>query len=134
MARLTVEVVTPERRVAQVEADEVVAPGAEGLFGIRPGHTPYLSVLQAGKLELLSGGAVTRFYVSGGFAQVGEDTVRVLADSAEALESIDAAAAQKRVADAEKKLSEISPSLAEYSVQQEVVRKERVRAELAGKK
>ena len=43
---LKVEVVTPERRLVQVDADEVIAPGADGLFGVRPGHTAYLAVLR----------------------------------------------------------------------------------------
>ena len=39
MAKLNVDIVTPERRLASVHADEVVAPAAEGLYGVRPGHT-----------------------------------------------------------------------------------------------
>ena len=45
MAKLNVEIVTPERRLVQGTADEIIAPGAEGLFGVRPGHTPYLATL-----------------------------------------------------------------------------------------
>jgi F-type H+-transporting ATPase subunit epsilon len=132
---LKVEVVTPERRLVQVDADEVIAPGADGLFGVRPGHTAYLSVLQPGLLTVKEGGGVEkRFFVAGGFCEVADDVVRVLADVAEPLESIDVAAAQKAVADAETKLLEISPSLPAYEAQRDVVKKAQVRFELASKR
>ncbi len=134
MARLKVDVVTPERRVLAADADEVIAPGAEGLFGVRPGHTPYLAVLQPGALTVREGTNQQRFFVAGGFAEVGDDAVRVLADSAEALEGIDLEGAKKRVADAEKKLAELSPSVPAYAAQQVVVRREKARLDVASKK
>jgi F-type H+-transporting ATPase subunit epsilon len=134
MARLNVEVVTPERRVVQVEADEVIAPGADGLFGVRPGHVAYLSVMQPGMLTVKEGAKEQRFFVAGGFVEVADDAVRVLADVAEPLESIDVAAAQKRVAEAEAKLSELSPSVPAYEAQREALRTAQVRFELASKR
>ena len=132
---LKVEVVTPERRLIQVEADEVIAPGADGLFGVRPGHTAYLAVLQPGLLTVKEGGGVEkRFFVAGGFCEVADDVVRVLADVAEPLESIDLAGAQKAVTDAEAKLAELSPSLPAYETQREVVKKSQVRLALASKR
>ena len=104
MAKLNVEIVTPERRVAQLAADEVIAPGADGLFGVRPGHTPYLSVMQPGPLTVRDGASSTIYFVSGGFVEAGPDAVRVLADSAEVASAIDVAAAQKRMAEAETRL------------------------------
>ncbi len=101
MAKLNVEIVTPERRLAQLAADEVIAPGAEGLFGVRPGHTPYLSVMQPGPLTVREGASKTVYFVSGGFVEAGPTAVRVLADSAETASTIDVAAAQKRIAEAE---------------------------------
>lgn len=132
---LKVEVVTPERRLVQVDADEVIAPGADGLFGVRPGHTAYLAVLQPGMLTVKEGGGVEkRFFVAGGFCEVADDVVRVLADVAEPLESIDLAAAQKAVADAEAKLAEISPSLPAYEAQREVLKTAQVKFALASKR
>ena len=104
MAKLNVEIVTPERRVAQLAADEVIAPGAGGLFGVRPGHTPYLSVMQPGPLTVRDGASSTIYFVSGGFVEAGPDAVRVLADSAEVASAIDVAAAHKRMAEAETRL------------------------------
>lgn len=131
MARLNVELVTPERKLAQHEADEVIAPGAEGLFGVRPGHAPLLSLLEAGPLSIIEGGKTTRYFVAGGFVEVGPERVRVLAEVAEALADIDPAAAKGRAADALKKLEGLSPSDAKYAAQAELVRTENVRAALA---
>lgn len=132
---LKVEVVTPERRLVEVDADEVIAPGADGLFGVRPGHTPYLAVLAPGQLTVKEGGGVEkRFFVAGGFCEVGDDTVRVLADVCEPLEGIDVAQAQKAVGDAEAKLAQLSPSVAAYALQQDAVKKAQIRYTLASKR
>jgi F-type H+-transporting ATPase subunit epsilon len=79
-AKLDVEIVTPERLVAKLQADEVIAPGADGLFGVRPGHTAYLAVLKAGPLTVRDGKATTVYQVAGGFVEAGPGLVRVLAD------------------------------------------------------
>ncbi len=104
MSKLNVEIVTPERRRVQSQADEVIAPGADGLFGVRPGHTPYLALMQPGALSVRDAATTTSYFVAGGFVEVGPETVRVLADAAEAVASIDIAAAQKRLATAQEKL------------------------------
>ena len=135
MSSLNVEIVTPERRVLQVEADEVIVPGADGLFGVRPRHIAYLAVMQPGLLTVKEGGGVEqRFYVAGGFTEVADDHVRVLADVAEPLDSIEVAGAQQRVSDAETKLADISPSLPAYQQQRDVLRAEQVRLALASKR
>ena len=132
--RLKVEIVTPERRLAQLTADEVIAPGAEGLFGVRPGHTPYLAVLQAGPLTVQDGASKTVYFVAGGFCEAGPDVVRVLADAAEAQAEIDTAAAQKRLADAEGKLKGLAPNDPAQEGLKDVVRREKRRLEVAAQK
>ena len=131
---MNVEVVTPERRLVQVEADEVIAPGADGLFGVRPGHVAYLALMQAGLLTVKEGAREQRYFVAGGFCEVADDAVRVLADVAEPLESIDVAEAKKRWETAEAKLPEISPSLPAYELQRDAARTAKVRYELASKR
>ena len=92
-------------------------------------------MLQPGLLTVKEGGGVEkRFFVAGGFCEVADDVVRVLADVAEALEGIDVAQAQKSVTDAEAKLAELSPSLPAYVLQQEAVKKAQVRFTLASKR
>lgn len=134
MARLNVEIVTPERRLAQLSADEVIAPGAGGLFGVRPGHAPYLAVLQPGPLTVLDGATKSVYFVSGGFVEASPAVVRVLADSAEAQKDIDTVAAQKRISDAEAKIKTFELTDPRADEQREVIGKEKRRLEVAALK
>lgn len=129
MAKLNVEIVTPERRLAQLSADEVIAPGADGLFGVRPGHTAYLSVLQAGPLTVRDGATKTVYFVAGGFVEAGPAVVRVLADSAELASAIDVAAANKRITEAETRLKGFEASDPKAQEQRDLIRRERKRLE-----
>lgn len=131
MSRLKVEIVTPERRLAQLEADEVIAPGAEGLFGVRPGHTPYLSLMQPGVLTVREGATTTKYFVAGGFIEVGAATVRVLADGAEPVAEIDVAAAQKRLEAAQAKLHALQVTDPQVEGLRAVVSREAKRLEVS---
>jgi F-type H+-transporting ATPase subunit epsilon len=133
-AKLKVEVVSPDRRLVAQEADEVIAPGADGLFGVRAGHTPYLALLQPGPLTIVDGGTQKKFFVSGGFAEAGPAHVRVLAERAEPLEAIDVAQAKKQLEAAQKKLDGISPTSPDYAPQQKLVRVEARRVEVSEKR
>ena len=75
--------VSPEQQVFDGEATAVVAPAYDGLVGILPRHAPFLSLLGTGRLVLRSPEGVLRFQVSGGFLQVVENVVRVVAEQAE---------------------------------------------------
>jgi F-type H+-transporting ATPase subunit epsilon len=134
MAKLKVEVVSPDKRLVAQECDEVIAPGADGLFGVRAGHTPYLALLQAGPLTIVDGSTQKKFFVAGGFAEAGPEHVRVLAEGAETVESIDVAAAKKRLDDAQKKLDAISPTSPDFAPQAQRVRVEARRVEVAEKR
>jgi F-type H+-transporting ATPase subunit epsilon len=134
MARLKVEVVTPERRLAQLEADEVIAPGAEGLFGVRPGHAPFLSLMAPGPLTIREGGKSELYFVAGGFVEVGAQNVRVLADSAQPAKDIDVAAAKKRIAEAEEKLKGLEVTDVKAQAQRDLIRREQKRVEVAAMK
>lgn len=133
MAKVHVEVVTPEKRLLSVDADEVIAPGALGLFGVRPGHAPYLSLVEPGLLTVNETGKQHRFFVGGGFVQVSQGNVRVLADQAEAVEKIDTAAAKKRIAEAEARLNQLSPADPKVAIERETIRRENKRVEIAAK-
>ena len=134
MAKLNVEIVTPERRMAQLSADEVIAPGAEGLFGVRPGHTPYLSLLQPGSLKVRDGATTTPYFVSGGFVEAGPSAVRVLADSAELAANIDVAAAQKRIAEAETRMKAFEVTDPRALEQRDLIAREKRRIETFAQK
>ena len=87
--RLRLELATPTRLVLAEDADEVVAPGIEGYFGVLPGHAPLLALLGVGEVTVRAGRVEHYLAVSGGFAEVGPDRVMILADTAERPEEID---------------------------------------------
>jgi F-type H+-transporting ATPase subunit epsilon len=129
---LNFEIVTPDRRLANGEADEVIAPGANGLFGVRPGHAPLLALLDAGVLTVRTGSGSQRFFVAGGFAEVSTVSVRVLADSAEPVDAIDVAASVKRMESAQRAIEGLSPADAAVATHRRTIEIEKKR-QLASK-
>ena len=91
---LHVEVVTAERELYNGEADVVSVPGSEGRLGILPRHAALLTTLIPGELSIKLGGAEEPLFVSGGFLEVSDNSVTVLADTAEHAEEIDQARAE----------------------------------------
>jgi F-type H+-transporting ATPase subunit epsilon len=97
--KLTLEIVTPDRALVSEQVDEVQVSGAEGSFGVLPGHTPLLATLQVGEFWYRRGQEKAYVAVSFGFAEVLPDRVTILAQLAEPAEEIDvtrAEAAEKR--------------------------------------
>ena len=97
--KLTLEIVTPERSLASEEVDEVQLPGADGYFGVLPGHAPLLATLQVGELWYRIGQEKHYLAIAFGFVEVLPERVTVLAQIAERPEDIDvprAEAAKKR--------------------------------------
>jgi len=92
---VTLEVVTPTRMVAREEVEEVVAPGAEGYFGVMGGHLPFMSTLKTGELAYRKNGTWRYLAMSWGYAEVRPETVIILTEAAEKAEEIDAARSQR---------------------------------------
>ena len=134
MAKLNVEIVTPEKRLLNVQADEVVAPGAHGLFGVRPGHTPFLSLVEPGALTIRDAGTTQVFFIAGGFVEVTNDKVIVLADQAEPSTAIDIEAAKRRMEEAQQRLKGMSADDARFEVETATVRREAVRMGVAARR
>jgi F-type H+-transporting ATPase subunit epsilon len=84
---MRVVVVTPERALYDGEAVAVVAPAYDGLVGVLPRHAPFLSLLGTGRLVLRTPEGDHRFDLSGGFIQVVENVVRIVAEKAEPAEA-----------------------------------------------
>ena len=103
--QLQLEVVTPERRVLAESVNAVTVPGRGGEMGILPGHAPMISELQTGVLSYNEDGTIFQLHVSGGFVEVNDDRVAVLAEIAEKPEEIDAARARRAREHTEKQLS-----------------------------
>ena len=90
------QVATPERLLVDEQVTEAQLPGKEGYLGVLPGHAPLLSALGAGVLSYSGGGAGRHvFAVDGGFVEVFDNHVRVLADHAEPADEIQVDQARK---------------------------------------
>jgi F-type H+-transporting ATPase subunit epsilon len=103
--KLTLEIVTPERSLVNEEVDEVQLPGAEGYFGVLPGHTPLLATLQVGELWYRVGQEKHYLAVAFGFVEVLPDRVTVLAQIAERAQEIDVARAEAAKRRAEERVA-----------------------------
>jgi F-type H+-transporting ATPase subunit epsilon len=95
LRKLLVEVVTPEEVVYTSEVDMVIAPGSDGEVGILPLHAPFITTLDIGELRLKIGQEQEYVAVHGGYLEVMEDKVIVLADAAELASQIDIERARK---------------------------------------
>lgn len=82
MANLQFDLVSPERRLASVEATEVHIPGADGDMTAMAGHAPTITTLRPGVLSVMHSGGTDAYVVSGGFAEITATGVTVLAESA----------------------------------------------------
>ena len=101
---LTLEIVTPEAKVYSDTIDSVVIPTVEGEIGVLPGHIPLVTQVEHGELRVTKGAASALLAVSGGFAQIDGDRVRVLAEHAITEEKIDEQAVEAALKRAEEQL------------------------------
>jgi F-type H+-transporting ATPase subunit epsilon len=97
------ELVSPERVLVSIDADQVVVPGADGDFAVLAGHAPVISTLRPGVLEVTAGSAKKRLFVKSGFAEVDPSRLTVLAEKAYDIDELSAAtiADELRTAEAE---------------------------------
>jgi F-type H+-transporting ATPase subunit epsilon len=105
---LQLEIVTAEKVVySQEGVDEVIAPGSEGEFAVLPQHAAFVTILAPGEMRIMrSGGEEEVMAITGGFLEVRNDRVVVLADAAERAEEIDIARAEAARRKAEETLRE----------------------------
>lgn len=93
--KLQLRIITPAKLVFEGEAEEIVAPGEMGEFGILPGHVPFISTLCPGRLRFRAeGSGESVFIIHGGLADVKDDTVSILTDLSETPEEVDSSAAK----------------------------------------
>jgi F-type H+-transporting ATPase subunit epsilon len=102
---IELQIVTPDNPVVREQVDEVEVPGAEGYFGVLPGHTPMLASLAVGELWYRKGQEKTYLSIAYGFAEVLPDRVTILAQLAERAEDIDVARAEEARKRAEARLA-----------------------------
>jgi len=109
-------VVTPERQLVDEDVEEVTAPGAAVEFGVLPDHITFLTVLAPGRLIYKSGGKRTVLAIFGGYAEVVDNVMTVLADGAETVAEIDPARAEATLKDAQTQLAALDPSAPEAAL------------------
>jgi F-type H+-transporting ATPase subunit epsilon len=102
---LVLEIATPTRSVVAETVDEIVIPGSQGYFGVLPGHAAFLTTLGIGELTYRVGRDEYYLAVAKGFAEVRNDKVIVLADTAERPEEIDRGRAERARDRAERRLA-----------------------------
>ena len=104
------QVATPERLFVDEQVSEAELPGRNGYMGILPGHAPLLSALAPGILTYVSGGNRQAIVIDGGFVEVFDNHVRVLADSAERADQVDTNRARQDLDAANRALREAHDS------------------------
>ena len=123
------ELVTPERLLVSQDVDMVVVPGTEGNFGVLPGHSPLISTIRPGTVDIYMGGAIAeRIFVVGGIAEVTPERCTVLADEAMAPDSLDRAGLEAELQTVEGNL----PSLREQLGRATGTDRDRLAVELRG--
>lgn len=111
MATMKVDLVSPERLLASVDAEMAQIPGMMGDFTAMPGHAPFLSTLRPGVVTIHAGGQQTAYFVTGGFAEVSPGAASVLAEEAVERAALTRAFLDAKLAEAEAALSEAPDTL-----------------------
>ena len=126
MEGLRLDIVTPDKVVLNAEVDYVGACGVDGQFGLMPQHAPLLSALTVGDLYYRQGNETHWVFIAGGFAQISDNKVTVLAECAELASDIDVERAKEAKARAEQRLADPKPDVdlvrAELALQRAVAR------------
>ena len=104
---MQLDIVTPDRRVVIGDTTDVIIPAIEGELEVLPGHAPFISVLGTGVLTFTQGGKPVRLMVSGGFVEVADDRVTLMADKAALTEEVEHELERKQLTSAEEQLQKL---------------------------
>jgi F-type H+-transporting ATPase subunit epsilon len=132
MATFPFELVSPTRLVFSGEAEQVDVPGAEGDFGVLPGHAPFISKLRPGALTIRNGADVKRYFVREGFAEVNPEGLTVLAETAVPVEDVDRATIDEAIKAAEKNVSDAKDDAARWKAVEAVEQMKAAAAQVGG--
>jgi F-type H+-transporting ATPase subunit epsilon len=125
------ELVSPERELMSAEVDMVEIPGAEGDFGVLPGHAPLISVIRPGVINVHTGTEIERIYVDAGFAEVNPESVVVLAEQAVFVKDLDRGELDQRIKNAEEDLADAPTDEAKLKAQTALDRLQELRRAVA---
>ncbi|MBC2856396.1 MAG: ATP synthase F1 subunit epsilon [Cetobacterium sp.] len=108
MASFILEVVTPLKKVLEQEAEFLLIRTTEGDLGVLPNHSPFVAELATGEMKIESKGVENFFYISGGFMEISNNRVIILADEAMDVKDIDLELARKEARIVQEKLEKIN--------------------------
>jgi F-type H+-transporting ATPase subunit epsilon len=131
--KIRLRVVTPSRMLLDEDVDEVTAPGELGEFGVLPNHIAFLTTLVPGELSYKQGSSKKTLAVSGGYAEVLDNVMTVLAPAAEFADEIDSARAQRAKERAEKLMAELNRGEKDWEMAEAAVKRALVRLQVASR-
>ncbi len=114
---LKFELVSPERKLASVEAEAVTIPGMLGDLTAMANHAPFLTNLRPGYVVVRNGTSEDGYFVTGGFAEISENTVSVLAEEAVEKAEVDRAFFETKITQAEQALAAAAPARKQAALQ-----------------
>ncbi len=134
MANLHFELVTPERLVRSAEVYMVVVPGTEGDFGVLEGHAPFMTTIRPGAIAIYAadGAVPERIFIDGGFAEVSDKGLTILAEGATPIADIDAAQIQREQTEANEALRYAKTEVETDIAQRRLDRVEALQAAVTG--
>ena len=111
MAKIQLDIVTAERLVSSDEVDVLTVPGGDGALAILPHHAPLLTTLKPGEIRVVKDGDESYLSISGGFMEVMNNNVTILADTAERAEEIDMQRTEEALKRAEMRVASAADSV-----------------------
>ena len=129
--KIRLSVVPPSRMLLDEDVDEVTAPGELGEFGVLPNHISFLTTLVPGELSFKQGSSKKILAVSGGYAEVLDNVMTVLAPAAEFADEIDSARAQRAKERAEKLMADLNREEKDWEMAEAALKRDLVRLQVA---
>lgn len=128
--KLRFDLVSPERSLRSGEVHMVVVPGSEGDFGVLAGHAPFMSTIRPGAIQVFAeaDAAPARIFIDGGFAEVNETGLTILAEAATPVEELDPEAIARELQDAREDVRDAKTDAERSVADRRVVRYEAMQA------
>lgn len=131
--KIQLKLVTPSRLLVDEEVDEVTGPGALGEFGVLPNHISFLTLLEIGEMSYKQGAERRHLALSGGYAEVLDNVMTVLANAAEYADEIDVERARQAKKRAERRLEGLSHEDRDFISAEAALRRALVRLQVASR-
>lgn len=131
--KMNLEIVTPYKKVVDMEVEEVTATGKLGEFGVLPGHAPFLTSLKIGELAYKNNGATEHMALNWGYFEIKDDKIIVLVETAERSEEIDLERAKAALGRAEEALKKLTPEDKQFKIYEAALERAIIRMQVAGK-